>query len=643
MDFFTAQDRARRRTRVLVGLFALSILGVITAIYLPANLLMGEHPGRHDLGLFLKIAIPISAFILAGTGWRLRSLRAGGTRVAALMGARPVLPNASAEADRRLLNITEEMALASGIPVPAVFVLDREEGINAFAAGHTIHDAAVVVTRGCLERLDRDELQGVIAHEFSHILNGDMRLNIRIMGVLHGLLLLTIVGRGIIRGAGYGRRTRSRDAGSAMAMGLALMIVGYLGVFFGKLIKAGISRQREYLADAAAVQFTRNPRGLAGALKKIAMLHPGSVVEDHNTEELNHAFFASAMRETWLSVPLFATHPAVEDRIRRIHTGWDGRFEVKVPEIMKERAAAERSRRLPGEGIPAMARMGLPVAAAMASMGAPAAVNLAYARQLLDRIPAPVAAGARDGEGAQALVLALLLDDEDDAVRDRQLRIVAELGGAALVAAVDEAAAGARAAGPDARLALLDLALPALRILPEPRATALRRTAQRMIREDGSVRMFDYAVVHVLARHLPAGPRTDSGLAQQVHSFQPVREHVQLVLSALAHTGAQTEEQARAAFAAAVSRLPDGVQPVTLQSRDTIGLARMDRALQHLERAAPGVRRRLVDACAHCVAFDGQVLPAEAETLRAVAEALDCPLPPLAPTISQSHLPGVPA
>jgi Zn-dependent protease with chaperone function len=252
----------------------------------------------------------VSLFVLAGSWWRTRTLRAGGATVASLMGGRQVLPNTRTPPERQLLNLVEEMALASGTPVPAVFVLDGEEGINAFAAGYSIHDAAVVVTRGCLERLSRDELQGVIAHEFSHILNGDMRLNIRLVGWLYGLLLMTVVGRGILRGAAHSGPRRNQSGAQAVLLGFLLVVVGYVGIFFGKLIRSAISREREYLADAAAVQFTRNPHGIAGALKKIAMIYPGGVLRDHHAEELSHVFFASGLRQGW--VDLFRTHPPVE-------------------------------------------------------------------------------------------------------------------------------------------------------------------------------------------------------------------------------------------------------------------------------------------------------------------------------------------
>jgi Zn-dependent protease with chaperone function len=625
MDFFAAQDQARRRSGRLTVLFGLAIVGVVGVVYLPLNVVLGG--GGLDPLLFVQVAFPVTGVILLGSWWRVRTLRAGGPAVAALLGGRRVQTGTSNPAERQLLNIVEEMALASGTPVPSVFLLDREEGINAFAAGYSIHDAAIAVTRGGLERLDRDELQGVVAHEFSHILNGDMRLNIRLVGLLHGLLVLTVIGRSILRSGAYRRDSRG-DAAFVMAGGGLLVLVGFTGIFFGKLIRSAISREREYLADAAAVQFTRNPLGLAGALRKIAVLLPGSLIRDPHAEELSHLFFANGLRERLFTV--FRSHPPIEDRIRRVDSSWDGRFDITVPEAMKERARAERARRVPGEGVAPLARLGIPAAAVMASVGAPAAVHLAFARELLGRIPRGLRTAAREATGAQALVLALLLDENPGAVRTRQLDAVAEYGGADMAASTAALAGDVPEAGEGARLALLDLALPALRTLPAPRAGAFRRTAQRLIREDGAVLMFEYALVHILARHLPPGRDRAAALADPIHSFVPLRDEVGLVLGALAHVGADTIRAAEAAFRAGVDRLPEALQGITLRPPSGLDLPRVDAALRRLERASTGVRRRLLDACAHCAAFDGLILPEEAEALRAVAEALDCPLPPLA-------------
>ncbi len=169
---------------------------------------------------------------------------------------------------KRLHNVVEEMSIASGVPMPEVYVLEQERSINALAAGHTPANAAVVVTQGALDTLSRDELQSVVAHEFSHVLNGDMRPNVQLMGWLFGLLVVALIGRTLLRCAPRGRR----GALAVMVAALAVMILGYAGLFFARLLQAAVARQRERLADASSVQFTRNPGGLRGALLKVAGL-----------------------------------------------------------------------------------------------------------------------------------------------------------------------------------------------------------------------------------------------------------------------------------------------------------------------------------------------------------------------------------
>ena len=268
--------------------------------------------------------------------YRAATLAHGGGQVARLLGATQVTGEGADPLQRRLVNVVEEMALAAGVPVPEIYILEQEAGINAFAAGVTPADAAITVTRGALERLDRAELQGVIAHEFSHILNGDMRLNQQLIGLSFGILVLSLVGRWLLRSARFARRGRNSGQGAALAIGLALMVIGAIGVLCSRLIKAAVSRQRERLADASAVQFTREPEGLAGALKKIAGY--GARITSVDTEEVAHMLFerSSSSFSGW-----FATHPPLLERIRALEPNFDPR-DLPAP---TRRAAGDRCRR----------------------------------------------------------------------------------------------------------------------------------------------------------------------------------------------------------------------------------------------------------------------------------------------------------
>jgi Zn-dependent protease with chaperone function len=642
VDFFAAQDAARRQSRRLMVLFGAAVAAIIGVAYLPLHVTIGPGPGAPpDPGLLAAVAAVLLLVIGAGSAHRTGQLRAGGAAVATGAGGRFVPPASTDPAERRLLNIVEEMALASGVPVPIVFVLDAEEGVNAFAAGHTIHDAAIAVTAGALRLLDRAELQGVVAHEFSHILNGDMRLNIRLIGLLHGILLLTIAGRGLLHGAGgsgrgWTRRRRGGDVQLAL-VGAALVIVGSVGVAAGKLIRAALSRQREFLADAAAAQFTRDPGGLAGALRKIGAVPRGSHVDSHRAEELSHLFFASGFRRSVFGA--LDTHPPLEQRIRRLDPAWDGRYPVS-PALARP-PLSRRAQGTPGAAafVASVGPTGptgptgpiTPVAAApaalLAATGAPSADHLAQAQRFLAGLPPELSAAAHDAREAQALIFALLRS-KDPVVAEAERAVLRSFGGAALVAAVDALVPPVRALGGAARLALLDLALPALHALDGTHRATFRRAVHQVVRADGEATLFEYALARTLARHL-AGPGDPPPPARALHSLRPLREDVQALLSALAWSDAADATSARAAFTAAVQRLPPGVGHLQLQPAGPPDLARIDRALRRLEAGSPGVRGRFLDACAHAVAHDGVVTGAEAELLRAVAEGLDCPIPPL--------------
>ncbi|HOG94489.1 MAG TPA: M48 family metallopeptidase, partial [Opitutaceae bacterium] len=336
MDFFEAQASAKRRTSRLMLLFILAVIGVIAACYLAALIVVARirpMPGTWlvwDGSLFGGVSLVVCLITGGAMLFKWLQLRAGGSVIAEMVGGRRVDPQSTDLAEQRLLNIVEEMSIASGVPMPAVYLLDDEGGLNAFAAGLTTSDAVVAVTRGSLEKLSRDELQGVVAHEFSHILNGDMRLNVRLTAVLFGILVIGLMGRGLLEVMLRSGAVRTRGKGKSggpgvfIIVGIAMLVIGYVGYFFGRLIQAAISRQREYLADAAAVQFTRNPLGVSGALKKIGGYSLGSRLDSAAAAQIGHFFFAQSFRAGFTQ--LWATHPPLEERIRTIDPSWDGRF-----------------------------------------------------------------------------------------------------------------------------------------------------------------------------------------------------------------------------------------------------------------------------------------------------------------------------
>ena len=424
-DFFERQDIARRNTGRLVFLFVLAVLAIMVSIYLLLVVTMGylsrdPETGAIDWSLtgdlqLVGIAV-VGTLVVVGGGtlFKIAQLRGGGRVIADELGGRRLNPDTSIPAERQLLNVVEEMAIASGTPAPPVYLLDEEEGINAFAAGFTINDAVIGVTRGAVERLPRDELQGVIAHEFSHILNGDMCLNIRLIGLLNGILIIGILGYFMFRVSAfssYRQRRSSRDSSplALLALGAGLMVVGFLGTFFGNLIKAGVSRQREFLADASAVQFTRQPAGIAGALKRIGGVLNGSTVQSPNAPEASHMFFGQAT--SGLS-GLFATHPPLAERIRQLEPSWNGQFAEGVPRTGSASAPHPSAAGVAGlagaEAVNGGAAQS--VTSAVDHIGQPNTAHLHYAAELLDELPTAIVDASREPYGARALIYALQID-----------------------------------------------------------------------------------------------------------------------------------------------------------------------------------------------------------------------------------------
>jgi len=674
MDFFAAEARAKKRTGRLLILFSLALGGTIAGGYFASVFILGAaggygggavrtarlhraysystngdtsgaQPPLWQPQLFAEVALGTLAVVGLASLYKWSIMRLGGAAVAESVGGRRVDPHTTDLAERRLLNVVEEMSIAAGIPVPAVYLLGDEVGINAFAAGLTTSDAVVTVTQGALQRLTRDELQGVIGHEFSHILNGDMRTNMRLTALIFGILVLGLAGRAILWTMRYQRWGSSRDnkSGGGVilvgAIGLALLALGYIGYFFGRLIQAAVSRQREFLADASSVQFTRNPEGLSHALSKIGGLAIGSSLSTHRAAEIGHVFFAQASPSFFGG--LWATHPPLTARILAIDPRFDGKF-IEPPEVVDvatqsfvqaglvpSAASGPLSAFAPPEAGPApgAASKGSPEAfIARAGMLTPA--SIAHAQDLLDQLPDRLRQATRSAHDAPLLVFGLVLDDTDPAVRARQRQTVASRAGADAVHTLDELEPSLRGLAPEHKLPLLQLALPALKALPPTTHAAFDATLDELIRADGRVSIFEFAL-QKLIRRATSMSRAPGAAVIQIYSFQAVADEISAVLSAFAHASSDDERAVAAAFAAGAAqlRLLDG--RLSLLPLEASDVSRLDAALDKLATASGPIKQRLLTAAAHVAAADGVFLVPEMELLRAVAATLDVPLPPL--------------
>jgi Zn-dependent protease with chaperone function len=650
MDFFEAQARAKKRTSRLVVLFSLAVIGTVAASYFAAvfglRQLAEQREHRFDhRGAYVgttssqpwwqpKIFLGVSSAVLAIVGLaslaKWSQFSAGGSAVAESVGGRRIDPHTSDLKERRLLNVVEEMAIASGVPVPAVYVLDDEPAINAFAAGLTTSDAVVAVTRGTLEKLNRDELQGVVGHEFSHILNGDMRLNLRLTALLFGILVLGLAGRGVLwsmRYAGAGRSRNKNSGGIIVAIlfvGLALMIIGYVGYFFGRMIQAAVSRQREFLADASAVQFTRNPLGLSGALKKIGGYALGSRLQTSKAAAIGHFFFAQSFRSGITG--LWSTHPPLPERIRAIDPQFDGTmFEPR--EVVNVEAESFVSAGLaPAKPKATPAQLEAFSAAAIATIGTLTPESVAGAETLLASVPARLRDAAHSPTEVAALLFGLLLD-ADPAVRQRQRDLVTQHAGAPALAALDALAPEFVQLGAEHRLPLVQLALSTLRSLPSSELPTLLRTINHLVRADGCISPFEFALEKLLTRATRLEQRPTAAVVQY-YSFHALAAEIGTVLSALAHSATKDPVEAQAAFSAGAAQLKL-VEPLLAFDPQPCDASALDPALEKLASASLPIKHRTLLACAHVVSANGSVSVEEAEMLRAFAAALDCPMPPL--------------
>jgi Zn-dependent protease with chaperone function len=645
MDFFSAQDNARRKTRWLIILFVLAILSlvVLTNLFI---MLFVEYSNdyyvqnhtpmtfwqKFDWVRFSAISLGVVVVIAAGSGIRTLSLRGGGKTVAEMMGGRLVSGNPRTPLERRLVNVVEEIAIASGTPVPQVYVMEHEPGINAFAAGYTTGDAVVAVTQGTLEKLNRAELQGVIAHEFSHIINGDMRLNIRLIGLLFGILMVALIGRLLFRWGALGgsRNSKENNGIPLVVLGLGLIILGYVGVFFGNLIKAAVSRQREYLADASAVQFTRDPTGIAGALMKIGGDTQGAIINHPDAEELSHAYFEEGTRHLFNS--LFATHPPLDQRIRKVLPGWDGEFVVPVKPDLAKIQKDEDSRAEPRIDPQDMMLGGVILSSVLDNIGkagAPEAANVQQARQMLEYLPGELHEAAQEPYGARALIYALVLDEDREMLK-KQIWHLQEKADTGVAMLTERHMGQVKLLAPKLRLTLVDLAMPALRQLSPEQYRMFKDNLQALIEMDGEITAFEWALHRIILHNLDAHfEHRISRIGKYKHLSKLSRE-IALMLSYLAHNTHESKMDALHAFQAAARELQmEGLQ---FLNESDLELEKLDQAMSKLAQLKPLLKPQLLKAAAACVTADDEVTALEMELLRAFSSLLDCPLPPIPET-----------
>lgn len=654
MDFFEHQQQARRHTALMMLMFVAAVVAIVLAINAVGGciyLYITDRPffplGRAFAAVPRQAYVVTTGVVLAAIAWgsisRMMELSSGGAAVADLLGAQRIKRDSQQPLERRLLNIVEEMALASGISVPQVYVMDEARSINAFAAGYSPNEAAVTVTRGTMEQLSRDELQGVIGHEFSHILNGDMRLNIRLMGVIAGIVIIGAFGEFLMR-VGSGKNSDKNEGNLPMLFGgVVIWLIGLVGVFAGRVIKAAISREREFLADASSVQFTRNPEGIAGALFKIGQ--GTSLISVQHAEEVSHMCIGAATVD-FFEFDIMRTHPPVDERIDRI-LGPGARL------LLRARAKRAEAQAVPAGDSPVVAEFLSPLTAPaaagpvpvpgqvpvfgrgaaesvrttqgalIASVGNPSTAHIEYARRILEQLPAEMRTSAGNADGGRAVLAALLLGEGE--VQSRQIGMIRSQAGDVVAAKAASFVSLLRPLGPRARMPLLDLAMPSLKRMDEGARDALQRLVKDLAEADGRVTVGEFVLLTLCRRHL--GPEPKRAPPVKYRSVDGVAGEAGVVLSLLAHSGGG----GMSAFDKGMAAL--GIRGGVLRSPAELGIATVEGALYELKLLAPLKKPLVIKACLEIVMADGKLTVAEGELMRAICAALDSPLPPILETI----------
>jgi len=569
--------------------------------------------------LFLCVAGVVGLVILGSVFKTLQLSSGGGRCVAESLGGRQVCSATTDPGERRLYNVVEEMALAAGVPMPGLYIMDNEHSINAFAAGYSPNAAVIGVNRGTVELLTRDELQGVIAHEYAHILNGDMRMNMRLIGILFGLQLLAIIGYYAMRFSSYGLRGGgNRNAGAAVLAivlgGLALMVIGYIGVFFSAIIRAAISRQREYLADASAVQFTRNPDGIAGALKKIGSPNVGSNVSDAHAAEMSHLFFGNVCGLFSLG-GLLATHPDLVTRIKQIDPKFDGRFPQRVERV---RIATETRRSQINTTTGSRQSV-------LNNIGGLNIENVVAAGALLGAIPQAVANSASNPLTAQAVFFTMLLD-ADEAIRRKQLNQIQTACSDFLWKETQRLYPEISRLPEEEKIPLAQHVSATLREMTAPQYRRFSTVVDLLIGANQKMNLFEYTIKAMLLRDLDI----HFGLAKQLRvrykTLSSVYQPVAVVLSYLAYSGHTNHNEALGAFMAAKDELE---LPAAILPPGEVTIQRFDQSLRMLAETCPALKKQIFSAFMTCVWHDGKITPKEAGLIRAIAAMLAIPMPVL--------------
>lgn len=641
MDFFSHQEKARRYTRVLISYYLIALILIVAAVNIVVYyffIFLEFYPytpqNWFSEGVAYYLSIGTLLLILSGSFYRWKKLKSGGHVVAEMVGANQIDSATSDPQIRKFINVVEEMSIASGVPLPNIYVMENEQGINAFAAGYLPTEAVIVVTRGAIESLNREELQGVVAHEYSHILNGDMQINIKLVAVLAGILMISLAGKLLTHGSSSSNRRsmhlsssgRNSSASALIILGFMLQLVGFIGVFFGRMIKAAVSRQREFLADAAAVQFTRNPQGIASALNKIAdasvgFLNNGSEIKNAHAEDMSHMCFSEALNMRFTK--LLATHPPLVKRIKRIYPGFLSRVKARqMTENIREtnQQAFDSSDALQSVSMLSSVSPVTPIEV-VSTVGLIDQAHIEYAHVVHKSFGEKLLNATYQKTTAKAVVWALIvarMKKEDMSAANSCLDVEADRAVSLYVTEIKRLKKAQQ-------LPLFDLLLPALKQMSKKEKEVFFEITEALIKCDKRYSLFEFVLLSLLQQHLSSTAAESKKI--KYYSFKPLSEDLQLIFSVMAQSSGASAAERESVYQKVVKSF--FIQNNHLLEMKYISVSKIQKSLQKLSLLSPMLKRNVLEACADIAMGDGKIKTAEAELLRAVSESLGCPMPPL--------------
>ena len=635
MNFFEQQHKARKKTGILIFYFVIAVLLIVLAVNAVFFLLIAQISSP-QFSLQEWFMEPYWIWVTGGTvfviflGSFITSfkLRNGGKAVAEMVGARKVIPNTYELDERRLINVVEEMSIASGTPMPTLYILDDEDGINAFVAGLRPTESVLVVSRGALDNLTRDELQGVIGHEYSHILNNDMRINVRLMGILAGILLIGQLGRLILRSNRSSSSSNNKKGGQLVLIGLGLFLIGYIGIFFGSLIKAAISRQREFLADASSVQFTRNSDGIAGALWKIKQHTGGSLLNNRHSDDIRHFCFGESVSAGFFG--FLATHPPLEQRINAIDPAYFNKI-LSSSTIPKVQAPSVESI-IPDTGLitggflvseSASSEIHTSSSKIVESIGTVNSQQMEFAKAIYQEIPDGIKNDLQETEGAQQLIFCVLLSKLKASKRDSSIKLIQSEYGDEFAIRLEQNIN--RTESQLSLLMLINMSIPTLKTLAIDQRNKFINQVKTIIEDDKCYTIFEFSLLTILKAHL--SELSEKDVPVKYFKFKPVTNEIKLLLGMLARIANKDEQLAELCFKFVIT--PYKFKNSELMDKSLCTLSSLTRALEKLNRLSPLLKQSVIQSCVDCILHDGMIFSEEAELLQAISVSLDCPMPPI--------------